>query len=364
MTGAWRQALEGLGARFEDRAGLPAVAGFGDVDREVLAVRKDLGLCPMTHVRLFRGSVDDALYPLDEVLTGPVSRLRFGRVLHTLLLDEDGLVAADAYVAIDDEDLWVLLECAAPPATIDGLLAAVPLQDEGPRWSVLSLDGPRAWAPLRERLGPDVLGMPYLAIEPRSLAGAEVRLLRAGKTAEFGYWLLVPDEATPSVVEALGQANGSPLPLYGTEALDLLKLDGRFFNVHQEGARVRDPLPLGLQWMFDFQKDRFTGREAVARRREAGAATKVVGIALSSAEERGLAVGQAVHLDGKPVGTVVAAGRSPVLGRDLGLAEVRGPLAWAGLPVEVRSAGQVLPARTLTMPPFLPESLKIRLDEI
>ncbi|MBP7126300.1 aminomethyltransferase family protein [Myxococcota bacterium] len=364
MTATWRRVLEGSGARFEDRSGMPAVAGFGDPEREVLAVRKALGLCPMTHVRVLRGPVDDALYPLDEVLTGPVSRLRFGRVLHTLLLDDDGLVAADAYVAIDDEDLWVLLECAADPATIDRLLAGVPLRDEGSGWAVLSLDGPRAWAPLRELLGPDVLGMPYLAIEPRSLAGTDVRVIRAGKTAEFGYWILVPQEAAAGTVEALrGAAKDPAWTLYGTAALDLLKLDGRFFNVHQEGIRVRDPLVLGLQWMFDFQKDRFTGRQAVIRRREAGGSTKVVGVALDR-ETRGLAVGQTVLLDGEPVGTVVAAGRSPVLDRDLGLAQVRRPFAWAGLPVEVRDGDRSLPGQTLTMPPFLPESLKIRLDEL
>ena len=317
MTATWKQVLEGLGARFEDRFGQTAVAGFGEPAGEALAVRKGLGLCPMTHVRVLRGSVDEALYPLDEVLAGPVSRLRFGRVLHTLLLDEDGLVAADAYVAIDDEDLWVLLECARDPVTIDSLLAGVPLRDEGPRWTVLSLDGPRAWAPLREILGPDVLGMPYLAIEPRSLEGAEVRVVRAGKTAEFGYWVLVPEDAAAATLDALRQATaGHPLPLYGTAALDLLKLDGRFFNVHQEGVRVQDPLPLGLQWMFDFQKDRFTGREAVTRRREAGVPTKVLGIALDR-EARGLAVGQTLHLDGELAGTVVAAGRSPVLDREI-----------------------------------------------
>ncbi|HOU53630.1 MAG TPA: glycine cleavage T C-terminal barrel domain-containing protein [Myxococcota bacterium] len=364
MTGTWRTLLAGMGARFQDRSGRTAVAGFAGVEQEVLAVRRALGLAPMTHVRVFRGVVDEALYPLDEVLTGPVSRLRFGRVLHTLLLDPDGQVAADAYVAIDDEDLWVLLECVADPKTVEALLDGVPLRDEEDRWAVLSLDGPRAWAPLRELLGPDVLGMPYLAIEPRTLAGTEVRVIRAGKTGEFGYWVLVPEEAAAATLEALRQAAKDPaMALYGTEALDLLKLDGRFFNVHQEGARVRDPLPLGLQWMIDFQKDRFTGREALMGRRESGVATKVVGVALDPGN-RGLAPGQAVLLEGEPVGTVVVAGRSPVLQRDLGLAEVRRPFAWAGLPIEVRDGDQVQRGQTLTMPPFLPESLKIRLDEV
>lgn len=364
MTGTWRHTLEELGARFQDRSGRTAVAGFAGVEEEVLAVRRALGLAPMTHVRVFRGVVDEALYPLDEVLTGPVSRLRFGRVLHTLLLNPDGRVAADAYVAIDEEDLWVLLECVEDPGTIEDLLGAVPLQDEGDRWAVLSLDGPRAWAPLRELLGPDVLGMPYLAIEPRPLAGTEVRVIRAGKTGEFGYWILVPEEVAAATLQTLRQAAKEPaMALYGTEALDLLKLGGRFFNVHQEGARVRDPLPLGLQWMIDFQKDRFTGREALLGRRERGVPTKVIGVTLHP-EHRGLAPGQTVILDGEPIGTVVAAGRSPVLQRDLGLAEVRRPFAWAGLPVEVRDGERLLGGQTLTMPPFLPESLKIRLDEV
>ncbi len=356
--------LARAGAMMTDRDGANLAAHFGDVGAEYRAVREAVGLLDASHVLVFKGPVDDAIYPLDEVFAGNVANLRYGRVLHTLLADAEGMIVADAYIACGDEEILVLCEACAPREDVARLLAGCPVRDVTDETAVLCVDGPKAWGPLRDLFGRDILGMPYLSVEAHDLDGVPVGVLRAGKTAEFGYWLVVPaadaDKVHGRLMDAGARHGIAP---YGLDALDLLKLDGRFFNVNREGRAVRDPLPLGLQWMIDFQKDGFSGRDAILARREAGVPRKIVGIALA-AGAKGLAEGSTVVLDGDPVGTVVACGWSDGLQREMGLALLDQPVAWSGLDFEVRTDSGALPARSISLPPFVPASLSVRLDEV
>ncbi len=352
------------GAVLADRDGATYIARYGDVESEVRAVREAVGLMDASHVMVFKGTVDDALYPLDEVFAGNVANLRYGRVLHTLLADDAGQVIADAYIACNDDEILVLCEACVPRAEVARLLAGCPVADVSDDVAVFCLDGPKAWGPLRDLAGRDILGMPYLSVENHVLDGAPVQILRAGKTAEFGYWI-VAAAADAAKVHGRLMAAGARYGIapYGLDALDLLKLDGRFVNVNREGRVVRDPLPLGLQWMMDFQKERWSGRDAVLARRAAGVAHKVVGFALA-AGQRGVRVGDVVRLDGEAVGEVVACGWSLGLGREMGLALLDRPVAWAGLDFVVDAASGPLAARSISLPPFVPASLTVKLDEV
>ncbi len=46
---------------------------------------------------------------LDSLLAGNVARIRFGRVLHTFLSDENGMLLADCYVANNDDEFIVIV---------------------------------------------------------------------------------------------------------------------------------------------------------------------------------------------------------------------------------------------------------------
>jgi aminomethyltransferase len=356
--------LVNAGAVMTERDGAPAVAHYGDVAAEVRAVRQAAGLMDAGHVLVFKGTVDDAIYPLDEVFAGNVANLRYGRVLHTLLADEAGLVVADAYIACNDDEILVLCEACAPRQEVARLLAGCPVVDVTDEVAVFCLDGPKSWGPLRDLVGRDILGMPYLSVENHDLDGTALNLLRAGKTAEFGYWIVAP-AADAAKVHGRLMAAGAKYGIapYGLDALDLLKLDGRFFNVNREGRVARDPLPLGLQWMMDFQKERWSGRDAILARRAAGVARKVVGFALAEGLQ-GVRVGDVLRLDGDPAGEVVACGWSQGLGRDMGLALLDRAVAWAGLDFTVDSATGPLAATSISLPPFVPASLEVKLDEV
>jgi aminomethyltransferase len=237
------------------------------------------------------------------------------------------------------------------------------LEDLAGTHAVIGVDGYRSWDVMRALFGAEVLGLPYLSIERCPFEDIEVALLRAGKTGEFGYLVLVPQDKAESLLGALSaeveRVGGG---LCGVEVHDTLRLDGRFFNIYAEGRSVGDPLPLGLQWMIDFDKGAYRGSERIAERRSRGVAEKIVGVRADTGAGT-LAAGTKLYAGGAEAGDIRVACRSYVLDADMGLGLLPTGMAYAGVTLNLGSpAGPEV--RTVSMPPFMPKSLTVKLDEI
>jgi aminomethyltransferase len=235
------------------------------------------------------------------------------------------------------------------------------LEDISGSTALFGIDGFNAWAVAKDMFGADVLGLPYLSLEVYDLDGVEIKLIRGGKTSEFGYLLIVPNDAAAMVWQKIERA-GEPYGLrhVGLEAHMALRLDGRFFNIYFEGARVRDPLTLGLQWMFDFEREEFRGCEAILARRKAGLKKKIICV-VPEAKDNPLKEGDPILHGDKMVAEVVCAVHSPTLGGPIGLALFDREYAFSGLSF---NGSDGMPLRTVSMPPFTAKSLTIKLDEM
>ena len=324
-------------------------------------IREAVGITDVSSTLMFLAEGEDPFFELDDLLAGIVANLRYGRVLHTFLADHDGRLCADVYVATNDEEIIVLCEACVPDEQVVGMLSAAPsLKQVNDQFALLSVDGPAAWAIPAQLLSRDTLGMPYLSVETHPLDDVDVRLLRAGKTGEFGYLAMVPRDDVAAVQERFTavatEHGGGPS---GLDVHHLLRLDGRFFNVHREGRSVGDPLQLGLQWMIDFGKEQFSGREAILERRAAGVPRRTVGVQLAEGL-RGAEPGATVTCDGEAAGEVITAGHSYTLDRELCLALLDAEVAYSGLALQVDG----MDARSISMPPFLPRSLSVKLEEV
>jgi glycine cleavage system aminomethyltransferase T len=130
----------------------------------------------------------------------------------------------------------------------------------------------------------------------------------------------------------------------------------------REGERVRDPLPLGLQWMIDLEKERFSGSAAIKERRAAGLKQKIIGLAADVGCTT-LKTGAPIFHEDQAVGEVVADCFSYVLNQPLALGLLPLELAFSGLAFRVGSPeGAVV--RSISMPPIMPKSLTVKLDEM
>ena len=360
--------MAAAGAAFRERHGTEVAARVAGRAAEYAAVRDAAGLTDFSFLHKFRVPAERGLDFLDALLAGNVPRIRFGRVLHTFLADSEGLLLGDCYVANNDEEFVFLCEGIAPDADLPALLQAAGATEAGlenltDSHALLSVDGFKAWDVVKEIFGADVLGLPYLSIEVYPFQGGSVRLVRAGKTSEFGYLLLAERTIAAALFDALRAAvvkrNGC---LCGVDVHDDLRLEGRFPNIQAEGLRVRDPLVLGLQWMIDFDKEKFRGRDAIHERRNKGLRRKIAGVAAESGNDA-LVTGARIFHGVQPVGEVVADCHSFVLNRRLALAVFPVELAYSGLSFRLGAPGG--PAvKTISMPPIMPRSLTVKLDEM
>jgi len=366
-TSPLKETLAAAGAVFRNRHGIEVVAHFGDPRAECEAVRNAAALTDFSFTRVFSLPEERGIDFLDALLAGNVPKIRFGRVLHTFLADRDGLLAADCFVANNDQEFVFICESILPDAEFDALLASAGVESPATELTsdhvVLSLDGFRSWEIAKKIFGADVIGLPYLSIENYPFADRQVRFIRAGKTSEFGYLLIAPAAIAASLLATLRtevEARGGRLA--GVDAHDTLRLEGRFFNIFSEGQRVRDPLPLGLQWMIDFEKEHFLSGAAIRQRRGAGLKQKVIGLA-AAPEVTALKAGAKIFLGAQAIGEVVADCVSTVLNRPLALGLFPLELAYSGLEFRLGSPDGA-PVRSISMPPILPKSLTVKLDEM
>jgi aminomethyltransferase len=363
-----RNIFASSGVSFQERFGVEIPGVFSDQKSEYHLIRDAVGITDFSYMQKFRVPAKEGLDFLDSLFPGNVAKIRFYRVLHTFLADQEGRLIADVYIANNDENFIVLCESIVDDAALKAVFAAhgaesAGVEDMTDTHVVIGIDGYRAWAVVKDLFGADVLGLPYLSVETYPLEGASVSLLRAGKTSEFGYLVMAPKEIGPKALEALlvsaRKNNGG---LCGCTVHNDLRLEGRFFNIFAEGLRVRDPLSLGLQWMIDFEKTGFIGREAIFQKRAQGVEKKIIGIK-ADASVTDLQCGSSIVSDGMPVGEVQATCFSYAINARIGLALFPVEIAYAGLTFQL-GGSQGASVATISMPPIIPKSLSVKLDEL
>jgi aminomethyltransferase len=353
------------GGTFGERFGTEIVTHVKDRRTEYHYIRDTAGVTDFSHVQVYRVPGETGLDHLDSVIAGNVAKIRFGRILHTCLLNTNGMILADCYIANNDDEFLVLMESIVDDAAVRAIMLSEQssgIEELTGSQVVISIDGFKAWAVVKELFGSDVLGLPYLSIETYSFDNVPVKLLRAGKTSEFGYLLVAPVNSGSSLLNTLsGSAVKQGGGLCGITIHNDLRLEGRFFNVYSEGVSVRDPLALGLQWMIDFEKDHFTGRVALIDRRKSGLTKKIIGV--STEESVSIKPGDSIYAGEVRVAEITGTCFSNVLNRNLGLALFDINVAYAGLSLNVHSP-QGPEIKTISMPPIIPKSLSVRIDEM
>ncbi|MCP4679092.1 MAG: aminomethyl transferase family protein [Deltaproteobacteria bacterium] len=364
-TSPIRELLASRGAVFSERAGVEVAARFTSFEEEYRAVREAVGLTDFSFTTRFR-IPEEGLDMLESYAAGSVASIRFGRVLHTFATDEEGLLESDLYVANDDEEFVVIGESLIDDSATARVMEKLGgeeagLQDICESTALIGIDGYKAWAVAKDLFSADVLGLPYLSLERYDLDGVPVKLIRGGKTSEFGYLLLVPVDNAGAIWERIERA-GEPYGMkpVGADTHHALRLDGRFFNIHAEGAQARDPLVLGLQWMIDIEGEDFRGREAVMQRRADGLKKKIIGV-VPEGKSDSLEPGTKLSHGNEAVAEVIVASDSPVIGHRIGLALFDVEFAYSGLSFDGADGTRV---KTVSMPPFTPKSLSVKLDEM
>jgi len=272
---------------------------------------------------------------LHGLLSNDVSGLLPGQGRRAALMEAKGHLLALVRVLVGQTEVWVEVS-GDRRALVEEKLAfyrvATPVRFEARPVEVVGLLGPRA----REVLAETGCAIPELDPEAHAagaVAGHAVLIARAGDMPADGYVLHAESAAAAAAAAALQSAGAVPI---GRETLDVLRVeDGRPWygpdvtedNLLHETGLVRE--------YHSPAKGCYVGQEVIARLEARGGKVSraLRGLRLSAPA----GAGSAVTSEGREVGRVTTAGRSPRLG-PIAMAYVHRSRFDPGTRVEVNGA--------------------------
>jgi aminomethyltransferase len=317
-----------LGAEIVDRIGFDAAYRFTTVEEEHVATRTAAGMYDV----YYQGAVDvkgrEAEAFLNSVLVNDVRRLTDGGVLYSSAVNDAGGMIDDLTVfRFSAEHYWL----CPTPSRVDRMVVHLTEQARGrlayvtncvPGTAYLSIQGPHSRTILAGLADLDLStqALPYYRFTQGTLAGVPVVLSRTGYSGELGYELFYSRDYADHMWAALLEA-GEPAGLKpaGLGALRSVRIEKKYPLYGLDLDETTSPYEAGVGWTVRLDKGDFIGREALARQHAAGVSRSLVGIAF---EGVGFLPkpGDAVALDGRPIGKVTSADTGFTLGRTLALA--------------------------------------------
>ena len=242
------------------------------VNREVRAVRGDVGMCDVSTLGRIEILGPDAPRLLDFVYCNLFSTLAVGKARYGLMLREDGMVMDDGTTARLGEAHYVMSTTTANAAKVMQHLefARQALHPEWDvqcfstteQWAMFSVAGPRALPVLQGLLGDafDVAGLPHMGAAEFRRGAMKVRLSRLSFSGERAYEIAVPARYGDALMRRLHALGATP---YGTEALGVMRIE----KGHVSGAELSGQTTagdLGLGRMLSKKKD-YIGRVLAGR---------------------------------------------------------------------------------------------------
>ncbi|MDH3285098.1 MAG: glycine cleavage system aminomethyltransferase GcvT, partial [Acidobacteriota bacterium] len=236
----------------------------------------------------------------------------------------------------------------------------VTVRDETAETARLALQGPHS----RDLLAPlsggfDAQTMKFYRVASGEVAGRPAVVSRTGYTGEIGFEIFVSrDDALPvwNALIAEGE-HGSAAPI-GLGARDTLRLEAGlplYGNDIDEGT---DVLAAGLDFIVDWEKGDFVGRDALSEVRRAGPQRRRAGFVVT---DRGIArQGAEILGDEGAVGTVTSGSWSPTLEKAIGMAYLPPALAIPDTRVTIDVRGRRLAAEVVALPFYRRQKARAR----
>lgn len=312
---------------------------------EVMALRTRVALAVDRAPVALAVEGDDAFRAVDAALPTDLF-LREAQARQSLLLDEGGRPFADVLVARDDQRYLLRVEGVDADRAL-AHLAAHAVGDARARAldvASVSLHGPWAWELLDEAFGEGLGAIPYLNL----FRVGDDLALRAGRTGEFGYELLVDPARVDEVVARLTDRGARfGLARVSAEALAHCAFENWFYDpaTAPDDADLT-AVEMQLQWRLSPSKA-YPGRAAVDARRREGVRAKLSCVVTDDP----VAQGDVITCGGEAVGRVTRSVRSLTRGDGVSQALVRPEFAHGGITqVRVVHGGAEVPARTFAPP--------------
>ncbi|MFC0180268.1 glycine cleavage T C-terminal barrel domain-containing protein [Thorsellia kenyensis] len=320
------------------RNGVETAISYGNLDESYRAVRKNILLSDYSHFGIAQVKGDSAWELCNLLVSGDVSSIRDEQALYTLILDEEGKIDCDLYVAYDDERFlliseWKTGEELANMAQDLHAKHAEDIEDIDeissltPEWGMLHFEGPYAWELLSLVYGMDVIGLPF---QEHMHVSDELILLRSGKHGEFSYKLLGPQAELVEVWESMiEQGADYDMVVGGLDVQSVIRVENPCWQPEVFNPFSRCPIELQMQWAVRYDKETFQGFDALIEKTEAPVVKRAIGIMFGEEVKQKVASHTPIYHNESKIGEVIISEFSPDLEKVIGRAMFDNDFAWA-----------------------------------
>jgi len=344
-----------LGGRMVSFGGWEMPVEYSGLSEEHRAVRQRAGLFDVSHMGEIRVKGPKALDVVQRLTCNDAAALEDGKAQYSAFLTERGTFVDDLLTyRLAADDYLIVVNAANSPKDAAwakrGACDGGSVEDESPKWTQISLQGPRAVEILQPLTETELAPIGYYRSRRGKVCGAPALISRTGYTGEDGFEVYCDPNEGPRIWDAILQA-GRPhgiLPA-GLGARDTLRLEAKMALYGNDIDDTVTPWEADLGWIVKMKKGDFTGREALERQRAAGVTKKLVGFEVTG---RGIARhGHTLTVDetGK-AGIVTSGTQTPTIGKAIGLAYVPIESATPGTRLTIDVRGRAVPAVIIPTP--------------
>lgn len=326
-----------------------------DAAQEYRAARDGCAMWRADFRRLVTATGEDRLTFLHGMLSNDVKALRPGGGTYAALLTQQGKIVSDVrlYADVDRLLLDVLADRAdAVRAALEKFIVADDVElavrdDEQP---LVGLTGPSSGAMLGHALGTTLPSRALLAHQTVAFAGSTLRVVAADEVDGAGYLICGPPALAGDLWQALRNAGAAPI---GMETLDLLRVEA---GIPRYGVDMDEETLLmetNLDRAVSFTKGCYLGQEVVERVSARGKVNKkLTGLRLEG--DVVPAAQTPLRADGREIGRITSAVRSPALGQVIALGYVHRDFLEPGTAITVALPSSEVNA-VVTGLPFEPQ---------
>lgn len=353
------------GAKMASKAWATPMEYVG-IKEEYEAVRHRAGIIDFSSMGQIDIKGKDAFELVQKLIVNDASRLSYGKVLYSSMLNEKGGMLDDTTVyCFSREHYWIVTSTANRFKDLNWITEKakgmnVGITDISSGLGLLCLQGPLSREVLQNTTDLDLQKIKYFEFGEGKVGEVDVLISRTGFTGELGYEIYVNAEDAYELWDCLLEA-GKPYDVLlcgmgaasGILPLEKGYLSGREYN------EDTNPIEAGLGWTVRWDKGDFIGRDALLKAKEKGISKQLVGFEMEDASKIAKP-GSLILVDGKEVGKVTSGNYSFGLNKSIGMGYVVSEYAKIGTEIEIDLGDCKAKGRQVVKPFYDPEGKRLR----
>lgn len=293
------------------------------------AVRNTAGWYYFTH-HLIEVTGPDACRLLDRVYVSNMAKLVPTRGRYTMMLTEDGIPQDDCVIfCMEENTYWIsnlhprrtLRELEEHSADLEVSFRRITKEMD-----MYAVQGPRAESLVQSIAEKDPSSLKRFQIADNRIGDMQVKIAKGGYTGEAGYEIYIKPEECEKLEAVLTEASAKydavKVDEFDVMAYTLATEAGLYLVTDIDEA---DPFVSGLDWMIDWNKEEFLGKEAVLKAKDQPRTKELIGFTIDQEfyKAHGGPYGAYIFKDGECIGHCTKFTYGFTVGKWIGFALVK-----------------------------------------